>query len=87
MAALCWVWGKKSPPLVIIDDEAEYEIERILSSRKVGRGIQYLVRWKGDPTGIEDQWIPRPMLFKPVTRCTESKISLTTSLRYKDVGP
>ena len=30
-----------------MEGEAEYEVEGVLASRKRGRGIQYLVKWKG----------------------------------------
>ena len=36
-------------PTVVIDDEAEYEIEKLLQKRRIRRGrgwsTQYLVRW------------------------------------------
>jgi hypothetical protein len=35
------------PGPIDMEGEAEYEIEEVLSSRKRGRGIQYLVKWKG----------------------------------------
>jgi hypothetical protein len=35
------------PPVVEIDGETEYEVEEILDVRKRGRGIQYLIKWKG----------------------------------------
>src|SRR5882757_8983343 len=36
----------------------EYEVEGILSARKRGRGIQYLVKWK-DYGNEENTWEPR----------------------------
>jgi hypothetical protein len=40
------------PPPEIVDGEEHYEVEKILCSRRMGRGIQYLIKWKGypDPT-------------------------------------
>jgi hypothetical protein len=35
------------PEPVIIDNENEYEVEEILDSRRLGKGIEFLVRWKG----------------------------------------
>src|SRR6266404_4513402 len=42
----------------IVEGEEEYEVERILDSRRFGRGhqVQYLVHWKGYPSS-DDQWI------------------------------
>jgi len=44
-----------SPPM-IINEEEEYEIEKVRKHRKRGREVQYLVHWKnyGDE---HDQWI------------------------------
>jgi len=42
----------------LIDGEEEYEVERIINSRRFGCGrqVQYLVHWKGYPEA-DDQWI------------------------------
>jgi len=42
----------------LIDGEEEYEVERIVNSRRFGRGrqVQYLVHWKGYPE-VDNQWI------------------------------
>jgi len=42
----------------LIDGEEEYEVERIVNSRRFGRRrqVQYLVHWKGYPE-LDDQWI------------------------------
>ena len=34
-------------PLVIINEEEEYEVEEVQKHRTRGRGTQYLVHWKG----------------------------------------
>jgi len=36
-----------TPPPTIINREEKYEIEEVRKHRKCGRGIQYLVHWKG----------------------------------------
>jgi len=36
-----------APPLMIINEEEEYEIEKVRKHRKRGRRTQYLVHWKG----------------------------------------
>ena len=47
---------KLAPPPTIINEEEEYEVEEVRKYRKRGRGMQYLVHWKG--YGDEhDQWI------------------------------
>ena len=39
---------KPPPPLPIeVEGHPEYEVEAILGMRKCGRGMQYLVKWKG----------------------------------------
>jgi len=44
------------PLLTIINEEEEYEIEEVRKYQKQGKGVQYLVHWKG--YGDEhDQWI------------------------------
>jgi hypothetical protein len=51
-------FGRKPiPPLLVVtlEGEEEYEVERILNSRKVGRQLQYLIRWKGYGPE-EDTW-------------------------------
>ncbi|CAI7742893.1 unnamed protein product [Closterium sp. NIES-53] len=45
------------PPPVLIQDEPEYEVERVLTHRRRGgKTLEFLLRWKGyDPT--EDRWV------------------------------
>ena len=38
---------KLAPLPMIINEEEEYEVEEVQKHRKHGRGIQYLVHWKG----------------------------------------
>lgn len=44
------------PPPVQVGSDVEYEIEKLLSKRKRGRGWQYLVKWKGYPDH-DNSWI------------------------------
>jgi hypothetical protein len=48
---------EKRPLPQIVEGEEEYEMEEILKSRKRGRGMQYLVKWKGYPHS-ENTWEP-----------------------------
>ena len=38
---------KTAPPPDIIDEEKEYEVEKVWNYRKQGYSIQFLVYWKG----------------------------------------
>jgi hypothetical protein len=49
------------PPVVTPEGEEEYEVERIINSRKVGRKVEFRVRWKGYRLE-EDTWEPRENL-------------------------
>ncbi len=50
----------------LINGEEEYKVERVVNSRRFGRGrqVQYLVHWKGYPEA-DDQWIPWSDLNTP----------------------
>jgi hypothetical protein len=52
------------PPPDLINGEEEYEVERIVASRRFGRGhkLQYLVKWKGYPDA-ENQWVNKEDVF------------------------
>jgi hypothetical protein len=41
-----------------VDGHPEYEVESILKVRRKGRGLQYLVHWKGY-SHEEDTWEPK----------------------------
>ena len=51
------------PPLDLIDNEEEYEVEQILDSRTRGRNhcVQYLVKWVGYPDS-DNQWLDADQL-------------------------
>jgi len=40
-------YEEPTPPLTIINEEEEYEVEEVRKHRKRGKGTQYLVHWKG----------------------------------------
>jgi hypothetical protein len=46
------------PPPDLVDGVEEYEVERVLDSRRHGRGrkLQYLIAWKGYPDS-DNQWV------------------------------
>jgi hypothetical protein len=46
------------PPPDLINEEEEYEVEQVLSSRHHGRGckVQYLVKWRGYPDS-DNEWV------------------------------
>jgi hypothetical protein len=48
-----------SPPGPIqVDDHPEFKVEEVLASRRRGRGIQYLIKWKGYDHN-ENTWEPK----------------------------
>ena len=49
------------PPPVIVDNDLEWEVDSLLDVRKRGRGLQYLVHWKGFPHE-QDSWEPKSNL-------------------------
>jgi hypothetical protein len=46
------------PPPDLVDGVKEYEVEKVLDSRRYGRGrkLQYLIAWKGYPDS-DNQWV------------------------------
>ena len=49
------------PAVITEDGEEEYEVERILDSRRVRRQLQYYVKWKGYGAE-ENSWQPKEHL-------------------------
>jgi len=54
----------QKPPPIIIENEEEYEVEKILDKRKHYGKIQYLIKWKGYPLS-EASWEPENNLNCP----------------------
>ena len=54
----------RPPPIAPADSngDAVWEVERVTAKRKAGRGVQYLVAWKGYPAE-ENTWLPRSSLL------------------------
>ena len=47
------------PPPELVENVEEYEVEKVLDSRRQGRGrkLQYLIKWKGYADS-DNQWVP-----------------------------
>jgi hypothetical protein len=53
------------PPPDLIEGEEQYEVERILDSKRGrGRAFRYLVKWKGYPDA-DNQWVSQRDLHAP----------------------
>lgn len=65
------------PPPDVIDGAEEYEVERILDSKKFGRTTKWLVLWKG--YSLDDAtWEPRSALKNAEEKLKEFEESTTT---------
>src|ERR1700744_5343248 len=55
-------YSRPAPDMV--DDQEEYIVERIIDSRRHGRGrkLQYLVKWEGYPDS-DNQWVSKDDIF------------------------
>ena len=45
------------PPPILVNNEEQYEVEKILDKRTYRRQVQYLVKWQGYPDS-DNTWIP-----------------------------
>jgi len=54
------------PPPDLVDNEEEYEVEKILDARQFGRGRkrQYLIKWKGYPDS-DNKWVDHKDIHAP----------------------
>ena len=58
--------------LEVLDEEPEYEVERIIDERSVGKKKEYLVKWKG--WGLQDcTWEPKDSLMSETIKDYEDK--------------
>jgi Chromo (CHRromatin Organisation MOdifier) domain len=64
----------RPPPELNEEGVPLYEVEKILSSRKVGRGTQYLIKWKGYPES-ENTWEPERNLTQALDVLADFKRS------------
>ncbi|KAJ3893146.1 hypothetical protein GG344DRAFT_7830, partial [Lentinula edodes] len=51
------------PQPTIVDGHEEFDIDRIIDSRRRGRGWQFLVRWVNQAPS-EDRWLPYSALHE-----------------------
>ncbi len=74
------------PPPDLVDNQEEYEVEKILDSRQHGRGcaLQYLVKWKGYPD-LDNKWVSHKDVHTPEA-IREFKNSRTTTKRHIRMG-
>ncbi len=54
------------PPPDLVDNEEEYEVEKVLDSRQFGRTRkrQYLIKWKGYPDS-DNEWVDKQNIHAP----------------------
>ena len=78
------------PPPELVERGLEYEVGRILKSRRHGRGkaLQFLVHWKGYSTA-HDSWEPKENIHAPdLVRqfYEENPMAIRTLVMYDDLG-
>ena len=73
------------PPPNLVDNEEEYEVEKILDSQLFGRckQPQYLVQWKGYPD-LDNMWVDKDDIFAEdkVQEFESSNPNARTHIRY-----
>lgn len=67
------------PAPVVVDEEEEYEVEKILDSRMYRRKLQYKVKWKGYPD-TENSW-------EPADNLEHAKAEVNTFHRQNPAAP
>jgi len=77
------------PPPDLIDNEEEYEVEKILDSQQFGRGCkkQYLIKWKGYPDS-DNEWVDHKDIHTPdvIREFESSKTALNPHIRMEAMG-
>jgi hypothetical protein len=68
------------PPPVEIDGDEEYEVEGILDAKWFGKGLKFLVKWKGY-SDIENSWEPEKNLTNCQDLLNDFKIKYPSKLK------
>src|SRR6266702_75924 len=75
-------YSRPTPDL--IDNEEEYEVEKILDTRQFGRGCkrQYLIKWKGYPDS-DNKWVDHKDIHAPeaIREFKDSRTALDRHIR------
>lgn len=58
------------PPAVDSDDR-QFEVEKLIEKKRVGRGFQYLVKWRGYPES-ESSWQKKKDIHPDIVRAFEA---------------
>src|SRR6266702_1303210 len=84
------------PPPDLINDEEEYEVEKVLDVRRFGRGRkrQYLIKWKGYPDS-DNEWVDHKDVHAPEAirefesskTASEGRIRMGTEGEYPIIPP
>jgi hypothetical protein len=76
------------PDPEIIDDEEEWEVEKVLSSRRFGKWkkLQYFVRWKG--YGHEDDtWVAAESMANAPLKVAEFYVAFPNAIKSVHLSP
>lgn len=58
------------PPALDPDDN-QFEVERLIGKRRFGRGVQYLVKWRGYPDS-KNSWEKRKDIHSDIVMAFEA---------------